>query len=538
MKTHLLHKRLRAVVMLLAVLLSPLFYIENTKGFALLGPYTDWMTSTNGYQQALDIGGPMNIGEGYRWNVPVVTYAFDQSFIDYFGSNGVADVEGAIAILNNLPPASQINLDDYALDTTRINFSDASQSLIDLKSTTLYLLLQQLGLAQPSRFIYAVHDFSVTNGMMTAITLQRNFDPVSQRPTNVINGVTFQYALQASYLVGGSTVQIWVGGTTIPLDPVEDVYTAVADQGGYFSSGLGPGYFYTGLTRDDVGGLHYLLETNNFKVESLLPSVHGTGTNAGSYVNITLRAGVDKVTFVRQDYDSLLGTAYVPLTNQFIDTYITNDMVMHQQLERVVTTPDIIFSVVPYLENSWGFSCTGTSNWLNNSALNGSADLEGPGTITPPINIAFQHQIDTFALTGEDPQISLPYLDNTRWGSFDDSTNPPVNYPVHAFEKNINSLQVYLELLGNPVYLTVPAITNLPYPSSTNFLSWQWLGSQNLSWNLPLSFGQTATLQSSTNLVDWVPEATITNYGLPLWWINSSSNSQEFFRVIPQTNSP
>ena len=41
-----------------------------------------------------------------------------------------------------------------------------------------------------------------------------------------------------------------------------------------------PGYFFNGLTRDDVGGLRYLLSTNNVNLESLLPDVYGAGTNA------------------------------------------------------------------------------------------------------------------------------------------------------------------------------------------------------------------------------------------------------------------
>ena len=89
--------------------------------FSLLGPYADWMDVQKGYQLAGDIGGPMNIGEGYRWNLPVVTYGFDRSFLDYFGSNGVAAVEGAIGILNALPPASSVVLTNYPLATWSFN---------------------------------------------------------------------------------------------------------------------------------------------------------------------------------------------------------------------------------------------------------------------------------------------------------------------------------------------------------------------------------------------------------------------------------
>jgi len=83
--------------------------------FSLLGPYAQWMDTAKSYRLTGDIGGPMNIGEGYRWNVPVLSYGFDQAFLDYFGPEGVEAVEQAVAILNDLPPASQIMLEDYPL---------------------------------------------------------------------------------------------------------------------------------------------------------------------------------------------------------------------------------------------------------------------------------------------------------------------------------------------------------------------------------------------------------------------------------------
>jgi hypothetical protein len=43
--------------------------IAASPAFSLLGPYAKWMDTTNGYRQPGDIGGPMNIGQGYRWNV-------------------------------------------------------------------------------------------------------------------------------------------------------------------------------------------------------------------------------------------------------------------------------------------------------------------------------------------------------------------------------------------------------------------------------------------------------------------------------------
>jgi hypothetical protein len=75
-----------------AIFLSAALLTASTiesSAFALLGPIQPWMQMTNGVISSDDIGGPMYISNGYRWNVPVITYGFDQSFLDYFGSNGV-----------------------------------------------------------------------------------------------------------------------------------------------------------------------------------------------------------------------------------------------------------------------------------------------------------------------------------------------------------------------------------------------------------------------------------------------------------------
>src|SRR3989442_8731506 len=64
-----------------------------------------------GYTLVGDIGGPMTPLEGYRWNTPYITYAFDESFIRYFGPAGVAAVSNAFKILNDLPPFSAMSQD-------------------------------------------------------------------------------------------------------------------------------------------------------------------------------------------------------------------------------------------------------------------------------------------------------------------------------------------------------------------------------------------------------------------------------------------
>ena len=369
----------------------------SARAFSLLGPFEPWMTTTNGFSPSDegpllsvggDIGGPMCISNGYRWNVPVVTYGFDQSFLDYFGTNGVAAVEGAIQILNNLPPASSIVLANFPSETRNLNYEAQFYSLYDLKSETLSLLLEQLGLAQPTRYIYVLRQwnpvlmnnseaydygnlleevFEGTN-LLQNYVFTRNYDPQTLNASPYVN----------NSLYSGLIVIFPYGSFIEPfaVDPQGDSYSAVADNS------LGAGILYQGLTRDDVGGLAYLLSTNNVNYETLLPGVYGVRTNANSYVNGAWRPGVDKITFVQQPADPLT-RAFLPMTNQFTDTYITNGNTIQQQLARVTSQPDFLFSVADTGESNFytpWFVRTGTTNWINNAASNGNPPNAGRGS--------------------------------------------------------------------------------------------------------------------------------------------------------------
>ena len=187
----------------------------NGRAFSLLGPFEPWMQQTNDLRQQGDIGGPMCISNAYRWNVPVVTYGFDPSFINFFGTNGVAAVENAIQIINNLPAASDITATNYPLNTTRGNAVAGGQYLFDLKSVTLSLLLEQMGLAQPTRYIYVLKQwnpvFSPSPSWSTDwpdwvfpdYISERNFDPQTLEPTNDVNDQLYAAYIQTSGDVNG-----------------------------------------------------------------------------------------------------------------------------------------------------------------------------------------------------------------------------------------------------------------------------------------------------------------------------------------------
>src|SRR5678810_1115085 len=104
----------------LTLALASMFTLQ-AGAFSLIGPYQDLMTFDIGYREPGDIGGPMDLNEEYRWNVPIVTYGFDQSFVDFFGKDGMTAVESAIKVLNDLPKASKMVLTNFPTDTRRFN---------------------------------------------------------------------------------------------------------------------------------------------------------------------------------------------------------------------------------------------------------------------------------------------------------------------------------------------------------------------------------------------------------------------------------
>ena len=112
-----------------------------------------------------DIGGPKNYQEEYRRNVPVLYYAYDDNFSGltgegWFGQAGENAVDQAFAIMNGLT-----NVDSYSSDLHEFPFQSQSFNhtaqdlyLTDLKSVTLHLLVEQLGLTEPERYTWTLHD--------------------------------------------------------------------------------------------------------------------------------------------------------------------------------------------------------------------------------------------------------------------------------------------------------------------------------------------------------------------------------------------
>src|SRR5271169_2295966 len=141
--------------------------LQAAWGFALIGPGIGggalgdaWEQPVIGYGLPGDVGTPKNIGEEYRRNTPVMYYAFDDNFSGFFGTDGEAAVTNAFAILNNLTNMTSYSpsLSEFPLNSQQINPTAASLGLTDLKSFTLSALMEQLGLAEPERYVWTLHD--------------------------------------------------------------------------------------------------------------------------------------------------------------------------------------------------------------------------------------------------------------------------------------------------------------------------------------------------------------------------------------------
>jgi hypothetical protein len=265
-------------------------------GFALGGIKEAYQADNLGYDRVTDIpypsGGwtiyntpewtyaPHNIGEGFRWNIPILYYSYDSSFLGYFGSNGVQAVDSAISILNAIPPASQLDINDYPLDEARFNYTAAALHLYDLKSAALEALFLRLGLTDPERFTWTLRNRILIPGSSCPFydytVIQRNFDPDTLSPTRYVNGNLFTYAIQQLCPPGDPDRS---EALEILVDPIDTYQTALASPKITWNNLSAYGLFHIGLTRDDVAGMKYLYRTNNMNIEISAPDVQLFQTN-------------------------------------------------------------------------------------------------------------------------------------------------------------------------------------------------------------------------------------------------------------------
>lgn len=251
--------------------------VPDTRAFSPGGPIGNgtpgdsWQTPVIGYGLGGDLNAPKNLGEEYRRNTPVVYYTYDANFLDYFGSNGVVAVDDAMAILNTLTNVDSYStsLSEFSLETRHQNYQAQALGLFDLKSYTLGAMMEQLGLADPVRYNWTLHDRRHIDNTpacpvgMEYLVVQRNFDFVST-PLNqlqyspYVNDTLYSYQIFEA-CTGPNPLAL---AEPFSVDPLADIYSPVASGAVFW------GDYYTGITRDDIAGLRYLLSTNNMNLET------------------------------------------------------------------------------------------------------------------------------------------------------------------------------------------------------------------------------------------------------------------------------
>lgn len=280
---------------ILLTIVAVLVWLPVSRAYTPDGPVGNggdaWQGSSTGYGPTRDVVGPKNLGEEYRRNVPVLYYTCDDNFKNYFGTSGTQAVDNAFIALNkaftNNPTGWQTGLDGYSLNLSEfplnsrhVNYQAQAFALFDLKSEILADMLEQLGLADPTYYVYGLHNWFHPNGTPPCPGGQeysvdmRNFDylpsPGSSSVYNqyqyspYINDVLFTYSI-VEFCQAPPTPWRWA--QPAPVDLLADTFTPLASQ----IHALDYGAYYNGLTRDDAAGLRSLMSASTIKWETVSP---------------------------------------------------------------------------------------------------------------------------------------------------------------------------------------------------------------------------------------------------------------------------
>lgn len=263
-----------------------------------------------------------------------------------------------------------------------------------------------------------------------------------------------------------------------------------------------PGTLYTNVSLQTyrtnfIGGDYYILPTNSAcgvyiastaltytvtftNTVSASTNAAGVVTNSQSFIyystnkaywiyptpcetgSVALRQGMDRIKFIRRDYDSLLNRFYFPITNYYTLNAVTNNQIVKEYFSRVVTAPDMVFAAEERQSpnNAWysiGFRTIPVYTQATNASPNPGGIL-GPGTMHSPIIIEF-NKVGPLLVNFYSPFLPDSGLSESQaftnfiWGSYDGGTNDPVVYPTGSSIYDLES-QVLIQV--SPAGPTLP----------------------------------------------------------------------------------
>jgi hypothetical protein len=486
-------------VIALSVVLMGLLVGGRVSAFTLFGPPETWQTDTLDYPGdvfidltfvaqdttdptffGLQIGATKQLTEEYRLNTPIVTYAYDTTFLEYFGTEGVKAVDSAFAFINAIPAASKMSSDlsEYLTEGNyMVNYRAQALKLVDMKSLMIQLLVEHMGLGGETHvFDLSSRTETTTNCVYRYTVLKRNYDPITWEPSAYVNGRQWTYRIQDDCSSGyASAVEVapsasGKGDTSAETQPFTSVATPYT---------LKAGYYYLSLTRDDLGGLRYLYRKNNFNYETLttnssaptvssstssspwsIPSFFLTNSSSSTTTTTTtetnapvLRGGMEKIKYVKLRYDSLIGTSFTPITVKYSLPVLVRNKVVSQKVTRYITAPDILIRAEDFIDVIYAGGALTTSsttsmggnspignamlvyrdisyeNTVTNKATSVLNETAGPGIIYPGFNLVFNK-------VGPAEYTYNHYFESegdaygvVTLGVFDGSTNDPIVFP-------------------------------------------------------------------------------------------------------------
>ena len=517
-----------------ASVLFALGFAGVAHAFSLLGPWEEWQTERIGYfhQDRGMIGGPMNIGSEYRWNIPVITYGFDESFLNYFGSNGVAAVDQAFQILNDLPAASTItpemvsaNSEAFPPFSIAQNAQARALNLIDIKSVMLHYLLEEMGLASPDFFVYCLRSRTTHSNpdFTNWVVIQRNFDPVTFEPSAYVNDVLYVY----DDIIRGKNPDIDLPNIIqVSLQPNALPVASFLGLGGLTASSGSSGYglYYSGtnaasaLTRDDVGGLRYMLRTNNLNVEGLLPSITEIVTNKSNPILLTnydlsllIRASRGTTNTPAEISALFPGIAFTSTNTYFSNVVSTNvtsfftnfPYALGENLdaaENHIYVTNYVTNVVQVFDYSFGnlmvnaatqnrimdtrvitttpaedFTPGGGTIRTNITVVHGTTNMDGSFYIIPTNFLSFDIITNTEIGVSETTNIISSYFSALVAVTNTNAAIPLTTYDLHEFLVNTrNTTNTLAQVLTNYPGALVTASTNsrLGVVAATNVVSY------------------------------------------------------------------
>jgi len=318
-------KPLRELGLILALALG----VQNASGFTLLGSQEGYQVADLGYEApyfGFGVGywnWAKNIDDEYRENTKVLYYSYDPEFISYFGSNGIAEAEKAFAMYNALTNASDLDPAQYPLESRGWNYTAQALQMYDLRSAVAQVIIDRYGLGDPDHFTWTLRNRALLPGASCPdyaySVIKRNFDPLTLDYSSYVNGNLLTYEiieLCPNPSVGSAEEYL--------VDPLGTIGSAVA------SRTLEYGQFTRSFSRDDIGGLHYLMSAANLNWETTTADAFVYATNTSQAILLypsNLQVFAEQaLTNNAADLQALYGGLQVTGTSNFFVNVVTTNV--------------------------------------------------------------------------------------------------------------------------------------------------------------------------------------------------------------------